>query len=140
MLNAEEFDPTNHAFQDQINRKSARLLGFEDPLNDAEWAVGLSTSHAKDLIDGLEENRYWVAIIAFDFPTVRDEKSFKLLWLIRYNMPSRSTNFPEALPQMTKIASNYFGRDSKGLVENAAGDVETSVDYGDLEVIGVEDQ
>jgi hypothetical protein len=129
----------NSAFRDQINRKNARFLGFEDPLRETEWAVGLVPSHMKDLIEDLERGRYWVAIVAFDFPTVRDEKAFKLLWLIRYNMPSRSTNFPEALPQMTKIASNFFGTDSKGLVVNAAGDVETKVEYGELEVIEAEE-
>lgn len=141
VLSEEEFDPTSHVFRDQINRRNARLLGFEDPLKDAAWSHhGGGSTTTKDLIENLEENRYWVAIIAFDFPTVYNEKSFKLLWFIRYNMPSRRTNFPEALPQMTKIASNFFGQDSKGLVVNAAGDVETSVEYGELEVIDVDEQ
>lgn len=138
----EEFDPTSHVFRDQINRKNSRLLGFEDPLKETEWAIpgtGAS-SKASDLMGKLQENRYWVAIIAFDFPTVRDERSFKLLWFIRYNMPSRGANFPDALPQMTKIASHLFGQDSKGLVVNAAGEIETTVDYGELEVIDVDEE
>jgi hypothetical protein len=134
----EMFDPASHVFRDQINRVNARILGFRDEIKAAPNLPGSLGSRRNDLILDLEESRYWIALVALDFQTARLEKKIKPLWSVRYNLPSRGTNFRTALPQMTQIASHYLGRDSKGLVNRATTDPQGKVELGEQKVIGVE--
>lgn len=140
----EEADPTRHVFRDRLNRDNARLLGFESVLKDSDvtplpGAPSASTAH-RDLVNALEESRYWVAIVAVDFPFLLKEKKQRPLWSIRYNMRSRGTTFGDALPQMTQVASHFFGRDSKGLVPRGTTGREGTVDYGELTVVEEEEE
>lgn len=128
----------NEQWRDRINSENARLLGYEDALeadSQREGVMALFSTRAKDLMDELEERRYWVALCAFDFPTARNDKKLKLLWTVRYNLPSVGTNFTAALPQMTDIASRYFGRESGGLVNRPSQDRTGHVELGETKVL-----
>ena len=140
VISEEMFNPTSHIFRNQINRINARVLGFQDALNGKAGVEipGFNSSRAKDLVEDLEESRYWVALVALDFPVARKDKTIKPLWSIRYNIASRRTDFTAALPQMTQVASHYFGRDSKGLVNRSTTDRQGKVELGEQQVIGVE--
>jgi hypothetical protein len=122
-----------------INRENARTLGYEAALkaySQRDGALARFPTHAKDLLDELEERRYWVALCAFDYQTADKDKKLKLLWTVRYNLPSVGTNFNLALPQMTEVASRYFGRDSGGLVNRP--DKTGHVELGETKVLGTE--
>ena len=133
----EMFDPTNHSFRDQLNRQNAGVLGFREALG-VQSPAGFQSSRAKDLLDDLEESRYWVVLVAVDLRIMLSERRTKPLWSIRYNMRSRGTNFTSALPQMTQFASHYFGRDSHGLVNPSTGKTQGKVELGEQRVIRVE--
>jgi hypothetical protein len=127
--------------RDQINRENSRVLGYEAALaanSQREGGMALFSTHAKDLMEELEERRYWVALCAFDYQTARTDKKLKLLWTVRYNLPSVGTNFTAALPRMTDIASRYFGRDSGGLVNRPSQDKTGHVELGETKVLGTE--
>ncbi len=100
--------------------------------------MALFSTHAKGLLDELEERRYWVALCAFDYQMARTDKKLKLLWTVRYNLPSRGTTFTLALPQMTDVASRYFGRDSGGLINRPSRDKSGHVKLGETKVLGTE--
>lgn len=124
-----------------INRQNARTLGYEPALEayaQRDGTLALFSTRAKDLMDELEERRYWVALCAFDYQTARTDKKLKLLWTVRYNLPSVGTNFNLALPQMTDVASRYFGRDSGGLINRPDQDKRAWVELGETKVLGTE--
>ncbi len=128
-------------FREMINRENARTLGYESALqaySQRDGVMALFSTRAEDLMDELEERRYWVALCAFDFQTARKDKKLKLLWTVRYNLPSRGTTFTHALPQMTEVASRYFGRDSDGLINRPSQDKTGHVELGETKVLGTE--
>jgi hypothetical protein len=96
---------------------------------------GIPTGQHSDLVTALEESRYWVAIVAIDYQLLRTEKRTRPLWSIRYSMRSRGTTFDTALPQMTRVAAHFFGRDSDGLVPRGTSDSEGTIEYGELKTI-----
>lgn len=129
----EERDPLSHRFRDQLNQENARLLGFESilPLTGAD----MRSPVARDSIARLEESRYWVALVAVDFRLLHQERTTRPLWSVRYNMRSRGVSFTRALPQMTQVASNFFGRDSGGLLERGTTDAEGTVELGEAIIV-----
>jgi len=71
----------------------------------------------RDLLDELEQNRYFVVLMAYDFHLMWKEKKHKLLWETRFSIRQRYHDFGKDLPSMAQYASQYFGQDSKGLVQ-----------------------
>jgi hypothetical protein len=124
-----------------INHENARTLGYEAALEfysqrDGAWS--LFSTRAADLMDELEESRYWVALCAFDFQTARNDKKLRLLWTVRYNLPSVGADFTTTLPQMTDVASRYFGRDTGGLINRPSQDKTGHVELRETKVLGTE--
>ncbi len=98
--------------RDLVTRQNASMLGF-----DSAW---LNTtgheSRRQDLIEELEESRYFVVLMAYDFQTLWKEKKRKLLWETRYSIRAGRNAFDRELLGMTQTASRYFGQESHGLV------------------------
>lgn len=135
----EEHDPLNHYFRQQLNRENATVLGFEVALAADEMnPLVRGSTRQSQLIEDLEESRYWIAILAMDFAVAREEKEYRPMWSIRYNIASRGTSFTRALPQMTQVASHFFGRSSAGLVNPHTQPPPGQVDFGEM-VITEED-
>jgi hypothetical protein len=70
----------------------------------------------QELYDELEENRYFVVLMAYDFELLWKKKQHKLLWETRFSINERHNAFNKALPFMALYASQYFGKASHGLV------------------------
>ncbi|MEJ1972547.1 MAG: hypothetical protein WDM96_08850 [Lacunisphaera sp.] len=138
---AEEMeDPTSHTFRRQLNRENARLMGFNEALQNASTNGALRSLAVQDVVKDLEASRYWVAVVALDFEELVQKKNVKALWSVRYSVRSRGTNFPKALPGMTELAAGYFGRDSNGLVNpNINRNEDTArVEMGELKILDEE--
>jgi hypothetical protein len=69
-----------------------------------------------DLIAEIEDNRYFVVLMAYDFQMLWKQKKNKLLWETRFSIRERGNDFGKILPAVAQYASQYFGQDSKGLV------------------------
>jgi len=82
--------------------------------------------HQDDLVKEIEDNRYFVVLMAYDFQLMWKHKEHKLLWETRFSIDERHNEFSKALPVMAMYASRYFGQDSKGLLRTQvpAGRVE----------------
>ena len=89
----------------------------------------------RDLIDELEENRYFVVLMAYDFQLQWKQKKHKLLWETRFSIQEHRNDFKLALPTMAQEASRYFGQDSHGLVRRPLP--EGHVTLGEPKVIEV---
>jgi hypothetical protein len=63
----------------------------------------------------LEENRYFVVLMAYDWPLLSKQRKTMLLWETRCSMAQRDHRFDQALAAMTNQAASFFGQDSGGL-------------------------
>jgi hypothetical protein len=118
--------------RDRIDFKNAKMIGY-----DADDLVG--TDHGKylahtalgwrtnDEVSEIEENRYFVVLMAYDFQLMWKQKKHKLLWETRFSVNERHNQFDKALPQMAQNASRYFGQPTNGLLR-------TGVPEGTVEV------
>lgn len=111
--------------RDRENIKTAQLLGYDEALARASSRPEGRTY--LDLVDELEDARYFVVLRAYDFRQMWKEKKPKLLWEARYSMRARGHLFDESLGAMTDLASRYFGQPSRGLVRK-------EVPFGDVKL------
>jgi hypothetical protein len=122
--------------RDRANMEKARILGYDSAL---EQTAGLEFTargtRRKDLIDELEDKRYYVVLMVYDFQLLLKEKKHKLLWETRYSVRERGVDFSKQLASMTEKASRYFGQDSHGLVRKSRPRDE-SITQGELKILG----
>jgi hypothetical protein len=106
--------------RDRLDLENARMLGYDsEGLIGTDYGNNLMGAFAlkrNDLISEIEENRYFVVLMAYDFQLMWKEKQHKLLWETRFSINERHNQFDKALPVMADYASMYFGQDSKGLL------------------------
>lgn len=123
----------NHQ-RDRIDRQNAVILGYDSELKDTE---GLESTALRfrlhDLLDEIEESRYFVVLMAYDFQLLLKEKKHKLLWETRFSIRERRNDFSQQLAGMAESASKYFGQDSHGLLRKPVP--EGHVTLGKLKVI-----
>jgi hypothetical protein len=122
--------------RDQINERNARVLGYLDDLADTNdirrWAGG--GDRYTDLINDVEESRYYIVISAYDFPELIKNEKRKLLWQTRVSVRSPGNRFDDSFVPMLKSASKYFGQDSGRLVRGE--EPKAVVELGDLKFLG----
>jgi hypothetical protein len=116
-----------------------QLLGFSGAIakeesRSAAIASGFSQED-HDLRDDLLEERYFVILMAFDYHAIVKGAKPKLLWSIHFNVRSPGHNFATALPMMSNVAADYFGRNMDGLVIDAGKVPVGRVDIGEAKTI-----
>jgi hypothetical protein len=92
------------------------------------------SSGKADMLNELEEDRYFVVLMAYDFQAMKHEKS-KLLWETHISIREHSNAFDERLLGMVSGAAGFFGRDSGGLKH--LGLPAGKVLVGDVKSLGV---
>jgi hypothetical protein len=132
-----QLDIENHR-RDQIDFRNAMMIGY-----DAGGLVGTDygkyISHSalgwdrRDQMDEIEDNRYFVVLMAYDFQLLWKHKKHKLLWETRFSINEKHNQFDKALPAMVEYASKYFGQPSNGLKRNRLS--EGHVEIGEPTVI-----
>jgi hypothetical protein len=114
--------PSHLQSDDAIDIMNAAMLGYDsEGLIGTEYGTyighfGPTGSYRDQLMAEIEDNRYFVVLMAYDFQVFRKESRHKLLWETRFSINERHNQFDKALPVMTEYASKYFGQDSKGLL------------------------
>jgi hypothetical protein len=109
----------NHA-RDQEDAKNASMLGYDSDWDEAQVYKGTPLEfRRKELVEELEEKRYFVVLMAYDFQMMWKQKKAKLLWETRYSIRERGNDFSRQLAAMTQDAASYFGRSSGGLIRKA---------------------
>jgi hypothetical protein len=123
--------------RDQADARNASMLGYDSAWDEAVRYKGTPLDfRRKELADELEQERYIVVLMAYDFQLMWKEKKPKLLWETRYSIRNRGNDFEKQLAAMTAEASKYFGQNTGGLVRMAlpTGHVEIGqqkvLDYG----------
>ena len=121
----------------KANEYNAKLLGYVDEINgrDGPARFAGAGSSFDDLIDDIENERYFFVISAYDFPTAAKTGQRKLLWATRVSVQAQGNRFNESAAFMLAKASKYFGQDSGRLVRQY--DSEGKVTLGELKIVGV---
>jgi hypothetical protein len=101
--------------------KNAAMLGYDSAgVIGTEYGNHVRGSalggYRDDLVAEIEENRYFVVLMAYDFQLLWKQKKHKLLWETRFSIRERNHQFDRDLPSMARYAAQYFGQDSHGLV------------------------
>jgi hypothetical protein len=122
--------------RDQDDERNAMMLGYDswwDATNGDNRGTALEIER-KDLLNELEDNRYFVVLMAYDFQLLWKGRKHKLLWETRFSIRQQHHEFDKDLPAMAQFASQYFGQESNGLVHKAIplGHVE----IGDVRSLG----
>ncbi|HEY4989291.1 MAG TPA: hypothetical protein VII09_05755, partial [Opitutaceae bacterium] len=122
--------------REEDDRLNAKMLGYDswwDATSGDRRGTALGTQR-DDLINEIEEDRYFVVLMAYDFQLVWKQKKHKLLWETRFSIRQRHHDFDKDLPAMAQYASRYFGQDSQGLVHRAIP--LGRVDIGEVKSLG----
>jgi hypothetical protein len=107
--------------RDQLDFKNANMLGY-DASGRLLTDQGKYLAHTALKTEGdderaeIEENRYFVVLMAYDFQLMWKQKKHKLLWEARFSVNERHNEFDKALPAMAQYAARYFGRPTNGLI------------------------
>jgi hypothetical protein len=125
----------NHR-RDNTDLRNAKMLGYDS------WWASTFDAHSgtpqelerQDMMHELEEDRYFVVLMAYDFGLLQRESKHKLLWETRFSVSQHHNEFDKQLGNIAKIASPYFGQDSHGLLRSPIND--GHVDIGDLRDLG----
>jgi hypothetical protein len=100
-----------------MDARNASILGYDGEWDQAVAYKGTPLEfRRKELVNELEEGRYFVVLMAYDFQKMWKEKKPKLLWEARYSIRDRGNDFEKQLAAMTQEASQFFGRNTGGLV------------------------
>jgi hypothetical protein len=127
--------------RDRTNFGNAKMLGYDrDGLIGTDYGNFVAHSplaagqRRNDMVSEIEDSRYFVVLMAYDFQMLWVQKKHKLLWETRFSVRQRHNQFDKDLPAMAQYASKYFGQDSGGLIRGAVpfGHVE----IGDVKSLG----
>jgi hypothetical protein len=117
--------------------RNAALLGYRRELDRLSHKLNLDPEEIM-LRTELNEERYFVVLLAYDYQLMRREKKARLLWITRLSIRGPGNNFTEALPALAQAGAQVYGRNLDGLERIKIRDLPRGeVTLGELKVIGV---
>jgi len=118
--------------------RNALLLGYQRALDQLGQRI-IATTDEEALRGELNEERYFVVLLAYDYEQLRQTKKPRLLWITRLSIRSPGNNFTEALPMLALAGAESYGRNVDDLqrvkVRNLPGG---DVTMPDIKVLGTE--
>ena len=115
--------------------RNAALLGYQGTL-ERERAKPVVTTTEMSLSNELNEERYFVVLVAYDYQRLKQEKKGKPLWITRLSIRSPGNNFTEAMPALAVAGADVFGKQIDGLVRVRANVADAQVKLDDLKFLG----
>lgn len=123
--------------RDHRDFENARVLGYLSELERVNgYGLGARAQLRRDVIDEIEESRYYVVLIAYDFQALLQHREKRRLWETRFSVRERRNDFGRSLAAMAQSASRYFGQNTTGLVRQPLPD--GHVELGELNNLGPE--
>ncbi len=117
------------------NSMDNRSLGIGRALN----RKNINTTEEFDLRVELEDERYFIILMAYDYAKLRETKEKELLWTTRFSVPAIGTNFVDAYPALARAAREYYGTSLEKYAKTTTQFGTATVDIGDLETVGIEE-
>jgi hypothetical protein len=116
---------------------NAVLLGYARNLK-KERAHAMPTAEEWTLSMELNEERYFVVLMAYDNQFARKEHKAKLLWVTRLSIRAPGNNFTESLPALSQVGGQIFGRQLDGLAHVKTSWKSGKVTLGEMKVLSME--
>lgn len=102
--------------RNQSNARAAALLGYMGEINEADGPQRYAGSNRYgDLIADIEEARYYIILLAYDFTAMVRHRTPKLRWVTRMSMRAPGNSFAEKAAAMIAYSASRFGQNSDGL-------------------------
>jgi len=127
---AASFSQMEAAADARTDAQSANILGYTDEI----YRTSPNDPYMNTLKAEVEQDRYYVVLLAYDYKAARKFGVHKLLWETRFSVPELGNDFEKAFPMMASIAGKYFGQDSHGLIHHSLG--EGRVEVGETKSLG----
>ena len=122
-------------WRDYQNGQTARILGYTRELMEADdirrYYGGGHLFH--DLIQEIEQPRYYVFVSAYDFRRLNNKGERKLLWRTRVSMRTQDNRFAEKLGALIASAAPHFGEQRHHLIRKQMPNV--TVEIGEATVV-----
>jgi len=124
--------------RDRQNTENAAILGYAYEMRKFEGSAisPALKQRRQDILEEIEESRYYVVLMAYDFQELLKNKRKKLMWETRFSIRQRRNDFSKELAAMVESASHYFGENSDGLKRRSMR--EGHINLGELKIIQVE--
>ncbi|MCH2388119.1 MAG: hypothetical protein MK240_07925, partial [Opitutales bacterium] len=116
------------------NSMDNQRLGIGRALN----RKNINQTEEFDLRVELEDERYFIIMMAYDYEKLRENKEKELLWTTRFSVPAIGTNFVDAYPALARAAREYYGTSLENYAKSRTHFGTGTVDIGDLETVGIE--
>ena len=126
----DNFQSYNSSIDSGSQRENAALIGFDRALG----RKGLMPTDGEELRAMLEDERYFIVLMAYDWQKLRTEKEYELIWSTRFSLGALGTNFRDAHLALSRGAANYFGTNLDGKL----GKTRTHLGEGDVKLGEVE--
>lgn len=126
-----DFGPTRSA---PSQRNSAAILGY----NRALRSKGLTAQQEYELRMELEEERYFIILMAYDHQKLLKDKTLDLLWTTRFSLRGIGTNFEDAYHALSRGAAPFYGENLKDLTRVRTHLGQGDIELGELEVLEID--
>ncbi|WP_148218149.1 hypothetical protein [Opitutus terrae] len=119
----------------QAIARNAALLGYTPTLQQAQRRIFVSAEE-QTMNEELNEERYFIVVLAYDYAFMRKEHRSRLLWATRISLRSVGNRFEVAAAALAQAGAGVYGRNIDGLVRLDYSDRSGRVDLGELKVLG----
>lgn len=130
IMNGEQDDQLRRRFE----AENAALLGYKSTLDKSRREM-MMTEEERTLRYDLQDERYFVVLMAYDGRSIQVDHKPKLLWVTRLSVRSAGNNFQEALPALSQTGAEVFGKQIDGLVRVRRSLKAPTVKLGEMEVV-----
>ncbi len=118
---------------------AAALLGITSALR-RENDEPLPSARAAMLRAMLQEERYFIIAMAYDWQALRRDKALRRLWSVRLSVRAAGINFSTAIHRLSSAGGNVFGLQLDDLDVRRVKEPKGEVHFGELIVIGENDE
>lgn len=118
----------------QFQERNAALLGYKRSLDGESNKMFVSTDELT-MRSELQEERYYVVLVAYDYPYMKKNKQKKICWVTHISVRSPGNNFTVAVPEMARAGSDWFGKNMDQLERIETKIRSGRVDVGEPQVI-----
>lgn len=120
--------------QDSSGASNLALLGLANIRHEEGKKMYLSAK-MNTVNDMLDEDRYFVIVMAYDRKALEEGKRPKRLWSARLSMRSPGVNFRGAMDHLSTVGGSFFGTTTEGLNIRPAGKRTGTVKLGEMKIL-----
>ncbi len=114
---------------------NAELLGLTSALREEGEAI-FDTDRARTLRAMVNEERYFIILMAYDAKTLLKDRKTKRLWTSRLSIRSAGVSFATAVSRMSSAGGLFFGTRQPAVVMQTTKEKVGEVKIGELKVLG----